>query len=310
VRANPTKEHVKQRAPFFIDGNGLSGLNNIINRTQLQHLIKKDDGHFNYNQAHYYLYKTGLTTLEWDINENDEDYLKIDWELAPDAAKNDGIVMNKGQVYAMQFPYCPGCNDGTKWDYWTGKILVLEGDGPQTIEGKNYHETIRTIETASGKAAVLGNSTLATMTPSVYGYHLEQKNGSQKFYGPYGEEDTELISIEPTSGFVMVNSTLKAMPGRKASIDMMTGDVTYEPGDGSENTVTGTPTISGEREMLVYTLAGGLGVVPVVSQQVSIYNASGQLVVSQYLTDEMQFALPAGIYLVRGEKDQVKVMVK
>ena len=100
------------------------------------------------------------------------------------------------------------------------------------------------------------------------------------------------------------------MPGRKASIDMMTGDVTYEPGDGSENTVTGTPTIAGEREMLVYTLAGGLGVVPVVSQQVSIYNASGQLVVSQYLTDEMQFALPAGIYLVRGEKDQVKVMVK
>ena len=108
----------------------------------------------------------------------------------------------------------------------------------------------------------------------------------------------------------MVNSTLKAMPGRKASIDMMTGDVTYEPGDGSENTVTGTPTIAGEREMLVYTVAGGLGVVPVVPQHVSIYNAAGQLVVSQYLTDNTQFALPTGIYLVRGEKDQAKAMVK
>jgi hypothetical protein len=97
---------------------------------------------------------------------------------------------------------------------------------------------------------------------------------------------------------------------RARAIDIQTGDVTYEPGDGSENTVTGTPTIAGEREMLVYTVAGGLGVVPIVPQHVSIYNAAGQLVVSQYLTDNTQFALPTGIYLVRGEKDQAKAMVK
>ena len=269
--------------------------------------------------ANYYLQRSS-GVWEWDAANQK---FTTDWKYLPADTVNDSyyhsdhtehnVIMKKGEIYSLKFPYMYyGYQKEGKWDYWTGKYVIFEGLGTQTIEGKNYHETIRTIETASGKAAVLGNSTLATMTPSVNGYHLERetKNGSQKFYGPYGEEDTEEISIEPTSGFVMVNSTLKAMPGRKASIDMMTGDVTYEPVDGSENTVTGTPTIAGEREMLVYTVAGGLGVVPVVPQHVSIYNAAGQLVVSQYLTDNTQFALPTGIYLVRGEKDQAKAMVK
>ena len=269
--------------------------------------------------ANYYLQRSS-GVWEWDAANQK---FTTDWKYLPADTVNDSyyhsdhtehnVIMKKGEIYSLNFPYMYyGYQKEGKWDYWTGKYVIFEGLGTQTIEGKNYHETIRTIETASGKAAVLGNSTLATMTPSVNGYHLERdtKNGSQKFYGPYGEEDTEEISIEPTSGFVMVNSTLKAMPGRKASIDMMTGDVTYEPVDGSENTVTGTPTIDGGHNMLVYVTDGGLGVVPVVPQHVSIYNAAGQLVVSQYLTDNTQFALPTGIYLVRGEKDQAKAMVK
>jgi hypothetical protein len=182
------------------------------------------------------------------------------------------------------------------------------GKGPQTIEGKNHHNTITAAMTATpGSAEIRVNNTFASMEVSNMGAYYLGEN--QRFTpSPY---DSELVTVDATQGFVLLNtSTASPMPQRIASIDMMTGDVTYEPGDGIENTVTGTPTISGEREMLVYTLAGGLGVVPVVSQQVSIYNASGQLVVSQYLTVEMQFALPAGIYLVRGEKDQVKVMVK
>lgn len=272
----------------------------------------------NYN-ANYYLQRSS-GVWEWDAANQK---FTTDWKYLPADTVNDSyyhsdhtehnVIMKKGEIYSIKFPYMYyGYQKEGKWDYWTGKYVIFEGLGTQTIEGKNYHETIRTIETASGKASVLGNSTLATMAPSVNGYHLEREstNGSQKFCGPYDEFDTEDISIEPTSGFVMVNSILKTMPQRIASIDMMTGDVTYEPGDGSENTVTGTPTIAGEREMLVYTVAGGLGVVPVVPQHVSIYNAAGQLVVSQYLTDDTQFALPTGIYLVRGEKDQAKAMVK
>ena len=62
--------------------------------------------------------------------------------------------------------------------------------------------------------------------------------------------------------------------------------------------------------MFVYNITGGVGVVPVVAQQVSIYNAAGQIVTSQYLADETHIALPAGIYLVAGAKEQFKVVVK
>ena len=47
-----------------------------------------------------------------------------------------------------------------------------------------------------------------------------------------------------------------------------------------------------------------------VEQQVSIYNAAGQVVKSQYLTEETHIALPAGIYLIAGAKEQYKVVVK
>jgi hypothetical protein len=50
--------------------------------------------------------------------------------------------------------------------------------------------------------------------------------------------------------------------------------------------------------------------VPVVGQQVSIYNAAGQLVLTQYLMTKMHIALPSGIYLIAGAKEQYKVVVK
>lgn len=270
--------------------------------------------------AHYYLQRSS-GTWEWNSEKSrfvtDWEYLPATMEKVTHGDEEYDVVMKKGQIYSMKFPYMyydyrNEDNDGDgngNWDYWTGKYVIFEGLGPQTIEGTNYHQTITNpIMTApSGSAEIRANSTFASMEVRGMGaYYL----GDNQLFTP-SIDDSEFAPIDATQGFVLLNkSTASPMPQRIASIDMMTGDVTYEPGDGIENTVTGTPTISGEREMLVYTLAGGLGVVPVVSQQVSIYNASGQLVVSQYLTDEMQFALPAGIYLVRGEKDQVKVMVK
>ena len=307
VRANSNEnEDTEMRELFLRDDNGLSGLNNIINRTQLQHLIKKDDGHFNYDQAHYYLYKTGLTTLEWDINEDDENYLKIDWELAPDAAKNDGIVMNKGQVYAMQFPYCPGCNDGTKWDYWTGKILVLEGDGPQTIEGKNLHSTMMNKETLG----LYGNSTLAELKLEDYvdspANSLAYINNNGQFLVSLGDE-----VLTAGDAFLIPPELPTYLKGKRIkSINAETGAITWEEGGDNQNTTTGTPTISGNRQMMVYTIEGGVGIIPVTAQQVSIYNAAGQLITSQYLTEEVQISLPAGIYLISGEKEQAKAIVR
>jgi hypothetical protein len=62
--------------------------------------------------------------------------------------------------------------------------------------------------------------------------------------------------------------------------------------------------------LLVYTISGGLVVIPVMPQYVAIYNAAGQLITSQYVADETCFELPSGIYFVCGENDRAKAMVK
>jgi hypothetical protein len=120
--------------------------------------------------------------------------------------------------------------------------------------------------------------------------------------------------VEPTSGFVLANiSTQSPMPQRIKSIDMQTGDVTYDSNgnnDNNQGVTTSTPTIAGNKQMMVYNIEGGVGIMPMVEQQVSIYNAAGQLVTSQYLTDEVHIPLPSGIYLIAGTKEQYKVVVK
>ena len=279
-------------------------------RIKLTHFTGK-----NYSANYYLQRSSGI--WEWDGSK-----FTTDWQYLPaiDAEGADEyykvmhgedeyeVVMKKGEIYSMKFPYMYSGYE--EWDYWTGKYLIFEGKGPQIIEGKDYHNStvLRAKEAGAGTAEIRGNSTLAAMNVSNMGaYYLF--DGAQKFTRK--QNDAQAEEHWPGEGFVLATPpTSSPAPRRIASIDLMSGDVTYEPGDGSENTVTGTPTISGDRDMLVYTVAGGLGVVPVVPQYVSIYNAAGQLVVSQYLTDNTQFALPTGIYLVRGEKDQAKAMVK
>ena len=286
--------------------------NNAKGKIKLNHFTGS-----NYTTANYYLQRSS-GTWGWD---SEKSRFKTDWEYLPTTMKvthgetEYSVVMKKGEIYSLKFPYMyygyreeGDGNGNNNWDYWTGKYILFVGKGPQTIEGKNHHNTITSDMTAaSDSAEIRVNNTFASIEVSNMGaYYL----GENQRFTP-SPDDREPAPIDATQGFVLLNkSTASPMPQRIASIDMMTGDVTYEPGDGIENTVTGTPTISGDREMLVYVTDGGLGVVPVTPQYVYIYNTAGQLVVSQYLTDEMQFALPAGIYLVRGEKDQVKVMVK
>jgi hypothetical protein len=120
--------------------------------------------------------------------------------------------------------------------------------------------------------------------------------------------DNEPQSIDATQGFVLLNKpTASPMPQRIKSIDLISGDVTLEGGEG---TVTGTPTIAGGNSLLVYNVDGGLAITPVSPQHVALYNAAGQLIMNQYLTDEVRVLLPNGIYFVRGESQQTKAMVK
>ena len=238
-----------------------------------------------------------------------------DWEYLPSTPEKVthgttqyDVVMKKGEIYSMNFPYMYDGymeEDRATWDYWTGKYLIFEGLGPQTIEGKDFHQDVilNNMNVTAGQAQVRGNFTLAAVNvqnPNAYYLYYD---GSQKFVNSANEEE-----ILPTEGFVLAGMPSgAAMPGRRATIDMMDGTVNYQ--DEEENDFN-TPTIAPDRNLLVYTTPTGLAVIPVIPQHVAIYNTAGQLVTSQHVTEETQFDLPSGIYFVCGETDRAKAMVK
>jgi hypothetical protein len=261
--------------------------------------------------ANYYLQKSS-GTWNWDA-ENGR--FITDWEYLPKTVEQvthgDSVcdlIMKKGEIYSMKFPYMyNGYREENgegeyNWDYWTGKYILLVGKGPQTIEGINYHDNIDADMTASpGTAEVRVNPTFCSIEIADMGAYFLDEN--QRFSS---NPNNDWGWIEPTSGFVLANTNPQSpMPQRIKSIDLVTGEVTTEPG-----VSTSTPTIAGDSHMMVYNIEGGVGIVPVVEQQVSIYNAAGQLVTSEYLTDEVHISLPTGIYLITGAKDQFKAVVK
>lgn len=277
---------------------------------------KKKLTHFtgaNYS-ANYYVQRSS-GTWAWDSEKSrfvtDWAYLPKTMEKVTHGETEYSVVMKKGEIYSLNFPYMYNgyreSGDGDyNWDYWTGKYILFVGKGPQTIEGKNYHNTITAAMTATpGTAEIRANSTFASMEVS-----------GMEEYGLVGQQfipntSGEPLPVDATQGFVLLKKpTASPMPQRIKTVDMMSGEVTYEEGEGSENGATGTPTIAGNNKMLVYNINGGVGIVPVVAQQVSIYNAAGQVVTSEYLAGETQLSLPAGIYLVCGEYEQFKVLVK
>lgn len=258
----------------------------------------------NYDANYYLQRSSGEWTWDGSKFNTDWQYLPADPEQVDHGGTKYDVVMKKGEIYSMNFPYMYDgymTMGGGSWDYWTGKYLIFEGKGPQTIEGTNKHAEILADMNTAGKAVLRGNATLSTLEV-VKSNAFYAKDGNQKFTKSARQE------LYPAEGFLLANPPAgMLMPGRKAAIDMMSGTVTYED---EEDEDFSTPTIAGEHTLLVYTTPDGLGIMPVVPQQVAIYNAAGQLVTSQYVAENTQFVLPTGIYLIKGEKEQVKAMVK
>lgn len=257
----------------------------------------------NWFDANYYLYHSSGT---WSF---DGTNFTTDWQ--PAAVENkqfDGtthpVVMKQGEIYAFEFPYKLG-NDYTKWDYWTGKYLLLEGYGPQTLHGTNYASEVTGDYFVPGSASLRGNATFADMTvqkSNAY-YLTTSTSGTEK--NKYIAGANQSRTLEPAEGFLLANIPASSAPARAIAIN--TGVVTYD----QETETTGSvPTIAGGRSLLVNSVGGGLTVIPVVAQQVGIYGSAGQLIASDYMTDETTLSLPAGIYMVRGEKETAKVIVR
>ena len=275
----------------------------------------------NYN-AHFFLYES--ENNEWNyLSESEEgknEQFQPDWKIAQPITKmigerNRTVLMEQGKIYAMQFPYCPNCDDlDTRqfWDYWTGKVVIFEGYGPQTIAGSNVAKMIASEEyTKSNFGQLRPNPVFAEYQvnwskESVEGY-LSNALFIDSYDNLFYSGDKENPGLLKAGDVYMVANITSpsSMPRRIASVNPQTGEITYR-----DETTTSVPTIGGNSHMMVYNIVGGVGIVPVVEQQVSIYNAAGQLVTSQHLTDEVHIPLPTGIYLIAGAKEQYKVVVK
>ena len=306
--------------------------------TQLYHY--SPDGQYpdgvNWWDANFYLYESYDDVPEyknvWDFN--GESFVTKWKEVstvsiprgknnnAPKVGDNHNVIMKRGEVYAIDFPYSVtnAEYDHTQvWDYWTGKYILFEGfptidtneDGVadcQIINGSDYASNIKPSVT-SGTGVISGNSTFAYIELEDENTFILNGYGGNKYddgvdYNAF--VPASYVSLRPAESFILTSPVQSNMPTRRiTSINPRTGEITYR-----NETATSVPTIGGNNHMFVYNVAGGVGIVPVVAQQVSIYNAAGQVVTSQYLTDEVQISLPAGIYLIVGAKEQFKTVVK
>ena len=233
--------------------------------------------------------------------------------------------MNKGQVYAIQFPYnsISGTHDpSTTWDYWTGKYLLIESTaGPHTINGSNFVTSALSVQNvASSTASLFGNSTFAEIAatlPTREGtnttmWALEKKSATEE-----GERDIhEMVqqtsaTLAPTSGVLLAN--FQAPQGMIAkSINYTTGEITYEKVDDNNtgDIETGLPTIAGDLTLLVESTEQGLTITPIKEQHVMLFDADGKMIFSKHLSAEENVTLPTGVYVVRGEYEQVKAIKK
>ena len=253
----------------------------------------------NANSAHYFLYHS--RDKEWAY---DGEAFKTDWELVTPVTKVIGedertVLMQQGEIYAMQFPYCSGCDDPATrkdYDYWTGKFILFEGYGPQTLRGTNAHSSLTTAYNTPNMGSLRGNLTLADVTANNSNTY-RQADGKNNFEASKG-------TVMPGGVFMLANGAARA--GKIAHVDVFSGDVTYSDEEGA----TGLQTLARDHTLLVGTTEHQLIITALRPQQVAVYSASGQLIAQQYLDGELRLYLPQGMYLVRGEKDEAKAVVR
>ncbi len=262
--------------------------------------------------ANFYLYHSKNKTWTYDGKK-----FTTDWELVVPQA--DSILLHAGEIYAMQFPYCPGCDDPENrdyWDYWTGKLIIMEGDGPQTIKGSNAQVEQFTTYDVENSAALRGNATFAKM--QVPNYTGATEYLSNAFFHTSGTSrftpsaDQETGNIEPTNVFLLANPDTRTFSSASkrivTSISVETGDVSYE--DVTEDS-SGVPTIGGDHTLFVTRTDNGICIAVRTPQRVRVYSSDGALVFDGHIDTTMDMAIvSAGIYMVRGEKEVLKVLVR
>ena len=263
--------------------------------------LKHYDG-TNVMSANYYLYKLASDVFGTD---GTGDELDIAWTPVT-TPETGNPILEKGKVYAMQFPWCPMCNDlasRTYYDYWSNKMILFYGKGDQTISGINSHsEIISNARPTTGATATLaGNPTFADMT-LVAGDNAYVHNMTNDYF----ELNTTSYTLKATEGFMLYNPGANPMPGRISRSGQMEYDENVETGVG------GVPTVGDRTSLMLYGAYDGFELLSLCEQLVTVYNLQGNIIFQQYMAEgeQLYVATGAGVFIVRGESETIKVMVE
>lgn len=253
----------------------------------------------NLYNANYYLYE--LENDEFTTNGTREE-LDIKWKPVRREGDAGQALMKKGKTYAIQFPWCPMCDDlATRdyYDYWTNKYIYFYGKGPQDVQGSNYQSTILATAPDPGYATLVGNSTLADMALAAEAGYVH--NTTNDFF----EKNNSEVPIKPTQGYMLYGGGAKGMPARISR----SGQMVYP--DNTTTDVEDVPTIGDRTSIMLFDAMDGFEVLSLCEQMVMVYNLQGNLIFRQQMAEgeQVHIAAAEGIYVVKGEKEAIKVMV-
>lgn len=243
--------------------------------------------------ANYYLYELKEEVFASDaVGQN----LGIKWKAVKRASNQP--LMYQGKTYAIQFPWCPMCNDlssRTYYDYWSNKLILFYGQGPQTVYG-----TVPAAPTMNpGEGTLAGNPTFRENSlPPNAGYIHDTADDVYKF-------TNSTYTLKPTEGYLVYKTNQASMPARISR----SGEIVYP--DNTATDIEDVPTIQDHTSIMIYDAMEGFDVLSLQAQMVAVYNLQGEMLMHKYMAEgeQVHVAAPAGLYVVKGEKEAIKIMV-
>ncbi len=248
----------------------------------------------------YFLYESGDS---WKLAEDESMFVK-DWRDIPLPQTSTDKIMERGKTYSMNFPYCMECPGYAGWDYWTGKLVLLEHIGEQVIQGSHGTMDFR-LPNEIGTAMFVGNSFFGDLQLDDW-ENVYVHDTSDDMYKPI-TQNLSGVTIYPTQSMIYADVTNSK--GKRARAIRRTGEIIWET-DGSDTT---TDLADADASGFVAVAApGGMRLTSTATEAVAVYGISGALLYAGTVGADAQVFVPAeaGLYIVRTMQEAVKVLVK
>ncbi|MBO7258835.1 MAG: hypothetical protein J6U94_02070 [Paludibacteraceae bacterium] len=288
---------------------------------KLTHYNPNLPGHSS-KEANYYLYEQKHDADEWEIfsgawtkANNLEDYADK-WVYATPVEGNTytdqngntltaPILMKRDSVYSIFLP-------AGKDKYWDGKYLIFEGYGPQEMHGS------QTAEDAKWNAFIMED----------WGYSNDQffLAGNSSFTNLHIETADDLVFFPDTDGkkhdYVRANVGDSILPWQAYMAMNQYNTETYATLSAlspSRNAVQAAPQadeltnipLVKDRSLIAYEQEG-LVLCAYTKQQIAVYGVDGILVWKSEMKEgeQQHLSIPAGVYIIQGEQETTKIVVR